>query len=124
MYSEKYLQHFTAPQNAGEVSNPDGSAEVRHEGGGCLDRIKMTMKVEDGQVRELKYQIRACSGAIAASSAVTVLAAGMDLEEAEKIDITQALEELGGVPEKKMHSVELAVKALKEVIADYRARSG
>ncbi len=124
MYSDKYMKHFTAPQNAGEVIGPDASAEVKHEGGGCLDRVRMTMKVENDTVAQLKYQLRACSGTIAASSAITSLAAGKPLEEAERIGVPEVLEELGGVPKKKIHSVELAVKALQAVIANYRARKG
>jgi nitrogen fixation NifU-like protein len=124
MYSEKYLAHFTNPQNLGEVLEPDGLGEVAHEGGGCLDRVKMTMKVSDGKIAELKYKLRACSGTIAACSAVTALALGREVAEAEKIGMGELLEELGGVPEKKVHSVELAERALKATILDYRRRSG
>ena len=120
MYSRKYYQHFTSPQNSGILENPDGDVEVKHEGGGCLDRIRMTMKTDGQVVQDLKYMLRACSGAIAASSAVTSLAIGKPLDEAEKISVEDVIGELDGVPDKKMHSVELAVEALHSVIADYR----
>ena len=123
MYSEKYLKHFQNPQDIGDIPDPDGTAEVKHEGGGCLDRVKMTVKVEDVKVVDVKYKLRACSGTIAASSAVTSLAKGKSVSEAEDIQIADVLEELGGVPERKTHSVELAVKALHESIADYRRRT-
>ncbi|NQS97472.1 MAG: iron-sulfur cluster assembly scaffold protein [candidate division Zixibacteria bacterium] len=123
MYSEKYLKHFQNPQNIGDVLEPDGAADVKHEGGGCLDRVRMTMKVEDDIVVDIRYKLRACSGTIAASSAVTSLANGKSVSEADDIQIADVLQELGGVPEKKMHSVELAVKALNEAIADYRRRA-
>ncbi len=122
MYSEKYLRHFQNPRNVGEVGDPDGAAEVVHKGGGCFDRIRMTMKVEDGRVAELKYMVRACSGTIAASSAVTSIAVGRDLSEVESIGIDDVLKELDGIPARKMHSVKLAVKALQETIGDYVKR--
>ena len=118
-YSSQYMKHFTAPQNSGEVENPDAAAEVKHEGGGCLDQVRMTLKVEDGKISELKYRLRACSGTIAACSGITSIASGKTLEEAAKLGTEELLAELGGVPERKMHSVELAVKALQRTIADY-----
>jgi len=120
MYSENYMKHFTTPQNAGEISEPDGLCEVAHKDEGCFDRIRMTLRVEDGKIAELKYMLRACSGTIAASSAVTSLAIGKSLADALKIGIDEVNDELGGVPERKMHSVELAVEALHEVIARYK----
>ena len=123
MYSKQYMKHFTQPQNSGEVENPDAVCEVAHTGGGCFDRIKMSMKVDNGKIVELKYMLRACSGTIAASSALTFLTVGKDISEAEQIDVEAVLKELDGVPEKKMHSVELAVEALKETIAEYKNRS-
>jgi len=123
MYSKQYMKHFTQPRNSGEVVNPDAVCEVAHTGGGCFDRIKMSMKVDGEKITELKYMLRACSGTIAATSALTSIAVGKDLSEAELIDIEVVLKELDGVPEKKMHSVELAVEALKETLAEYKRRS-
>ena len=124
MYSEKYLEHFQTPRNAGAVDNPDASSEVRHEGGGCFDRVMMTMAVENGTMREVKYKLRACSGTIAACSAVTTLAEGKSLDDASKIDFDAVTEELDGIPDKKKHSVELAVEALQSTIADYHNGGG
>ena len=122
-FSEKYMQHFTAPQNIGEVPDPDGACQVHHEGGGCFDRVQMTLKVTGDTIEDVKYRLRACSGTIAACSATTSLAKGNTLEEASKITFDLVDEELGGVPERKHHSIELAVLALNESIADYRERS-
>lgn len=123
-FSEKYLKHFTTPQNIGEILSPDGACEAAHEGGGCFDRIKMFVKVEGDVIADIKYKLRACSGTIAASSAATSLAKGKTLEEASRIDFNAVNEELGTVPERKHHSVELAVKALQETLSDYRKRAG
>lgn len=121
-FSEKYLKHFTAPQNIGEIIPPDGFSEAAHEGGGCFDRIKMTIKVENGILTDIRYKLRACSGTIAASSAVTFLAKGKTLDEASLIDFDAVNEELGIVPERKHHSVELAIKAFHEAVSDFQKR--
>jgi len=122
-FSEKYLYHFTSPQNIGELPDANGIGEVLHEGGGCLDRVRMAVKVEKGIITGIKYKLRACSGTIAASSAVSTLAVGKTTEDADKIDFDLINDELGMVPERKNHSIELAVKALKSALADYRHRS-
>lgn len=111
------------PQNIGELTDPDGACEVHHEGGGCLDKIRLNIKVENGTIADIKFKLRACSGTIAASSAATSLVKGKSLEDAEKIDFDMVNEELGIVPQKKHHSIELAIRALHEAVDDYRRRN-
>ena len=123
-FSERYMQHFTAPQNIGEISDPDGACEVHHKGGGCFDRVQMTVKITDNRIEDVKYKLRACSGTIAACSATTSLAKGKTLEEVSQVTFELVNEELGTVPERKHHSIELAVKALHDAVGDYRKQSG
>jgi len=123
-FSEKYMQHFTAPQNIGEIADPDGSCQVHHEGGGCFDRVQMAVKITNSRIEDVRYKLRACSGTIAACSAITSLAKGKPLDEAARVNFELVNEELGSVPERKHHSVELAVKALHEAVDDYRRKSG
>jgi NifU-like protein len=119
-YSEVYMEHFQAPRNVGEVETPDGRAEVEHEGGGCFDRLRVTLSVEEGIVREARFKARACSGTIAASSAATDWAAGRTLDEVERVT-PEALEEiLGEVPEAKRHSLELAAEGLRKAAGEAR----
>lgn len=114
-YSEKYISHFSSPRNVGDVEQPDGSAEVEHKGGGCFDRLRITVQVEEGRIKEIRFRARACSGTIAASSAATEWATGKKLQEAMKLTADTVAQELGGVPEKKRHSVELASEAVRAV---------
>ncbi len=114
-YSQKYIEHFSAPKNVGEIEQPDAVAEVEHTGGGCFDRIRVTVAVDDGKISEIRFKARACSGTIAAASAATEWAVGKSLEEAAGLGMEIVEEELGGVPEKKKHSVELAAEAVASV---------
>ncbi len=115
-YSEKYLAHFTNPRGVGEVEPPDASAEVHHEGGGCFDRVKLTVRLDGDKVAELKFRARACSGTIAACSALTEWARGRNVREAAAVTPDDLTNWLGGIPEKKQHSVELAARALSEAL--------
>ncbi len=116
-YSEKYMQHFASPQNVGEVANPDATAEVQHQGGGCFDRIRMTVRLNGDTIEDVQFKARACSGTLAAASAATVWAKGKTVAEARQVDADTLDAELGGVPEKKRHSVELAAEAVREVLS-------
>lgn len=113
-YSQKYLEHFEDPKNVGEISSPDAMAEVAHEGGGCFDRIRMTLKVSDGTIKNAMFKARACSGTIAATSAATEWAKGKTLAQASELTGNMVADELDGVPEKKQHSADLAAEAIRE----------
>ena len=122
--SKKYLEHFSSPQNVGILDNPDAEIEVAHEGGGCFDRIKMTIISEEDIIKSINFKARACSGTIAAASAATAWAVGKSLEEA--LSLTPAIieQELGGVPEKKLHSVELAAEGIRKAAGEVLTNSG
>ena len=62
MQSDTYLRHFQAPVNVGEVEEPRTLIEVEHQGGGCFDRLRLTLKVQDGVIVQAMFKARACSG--------------------------------------------------------------
>jgi len=115
-YSAKYIDHFTNPRGVGEIEAPDARADVQHEGGGCFDTVRLTLKIDDGAIVDAKFRARACSGTIAACSALVSSLSGMEVEKARDLTVENLIAELGGIPEKKQHSVELAVRALKTAL--------
>lgn len=115
-FSQKYIEHFTHPRGIGEVDPADAICQVEHSGEGCFDQIKMSIQVVDGKIADLRFRARACSGTIAACSAVTEIAVGMDVAAALEITPDDVANFLDGVPEKKRHSVEIAVEALQTAL--------
>lgn len=113
--SPTYLEHFQAPKNIGDADPADLRSEVEHQGGGCHDRLRVTLTMnEDGTVANAMFRARACSGTIAASSAATEWAKGKTKAQLAEISPEILIEELDGIPERKRHSVELAAQALRE----------
>jgi len=104
------------PKGVGELDPHDALSEVEHKGGGCFDRIKLTLLVEDGKIKDSKFRARACSGTIAACSSLTVNIIGLSVEEAHKYSVDDLIEYIGGIPEKKQHSFDLAIEALKTAL--------
>jgi len=115
-YSLQYIDHFTKPRGVGEVVPPDASSEVKHEGGGCFDNIRLTLRIDNNRIIEAKFRARACSGTIAACSALVEKIEGLNLVEASILTPDDLAEYLGGIPDKKRHSVELVIKALSEAL--------
>ncbi len=118
MYSKKVLQHFQNPHNQGKLDNPtvvgqSGSAV-------CGDTMSLYLKVDKDVIEDIKFETLGCAAAIASSSVLTDLAKGKSLDEAMKITKQEVVDELGGLPEPKVHCSLLAVDALKDAIEKLR----
>jgi len=122
VYTDKVLQHFANPHNVGEIENPDGVGQVGNPV--CGDVMKITIKVQDGRLADVKFKTLGCAAAIATSSITTEMAKGKTLDEGLKISRQRVADELGGLPANKMHCSNLAAQGLHEAIKDYLARSG
>ena len=120
MYSEKVMDHFSNPRNVGELEKPSGTGMVGTPA--CGDIMKLTIQVEDGVVKDVKFKTFGCGAAIATSSMVTELVKGKNLDEAEQISNSTVAEALDGLPPVKMHCSNLAADALHAAIEDYRKK--
>lgn len=120
MYTEKVMDHFQNPRNMGEVEEADGVGEVGNPQ--CGDVMRITIKVDDDRIEDVKFKTLGCGAAIATSSMVTEMAKGKTLDEAEAISKKAVADALGGLPPQKMHCSNLASDGLKKAIEDYRSR--
>ena len=119
-YYEKVLDHFTHPRNVGKIDDADGVGEVGNAK--CGDIMKMYIKVKDGIITDVKFNTFGCASAIAASSLATELIKGKPLDYAMGVTNKQVVDELGGLPEHKIHCSVLAEEAIRAAIEDYRSK--
>jgi nitrogen fixation NifU-like protein len=117
------MDHFTNPRNVGEIEEPDGVGEVGNPV--CGDMMTFYIKVgPDRTLTDVKFKTFGCGAAIAVSSMVSEMAIGKTIEEAMQISRNDVAEQLGGLPQQKMHCSNLGADALHKAIEDYLAKSG
>ncbi len=121
MYNDKVMDHFFHPRNVGEIENPDGIGEMGNPV--CGDVMRITLKVKDGRIQDVKFKTFGCGAAIATSSMVTEMVKGLPLDEAMAISNKAVADALGGLPPPKMHCSNLAADALHKAIEDYRQKT-
>ena len=122
LYSDKVMDHFNTPRNVGVIDDADGIGEVGNPV--CGDMMKITIKVADDRLEDVKFQTLGCGAAIATSSVITEMARGMSLTEAVTITKAQIAEELDGLPPAKMHCSVLAADGLRAAVDDYLVKNG
>ncbi|HKP86420.1 MAG TPA: iron-sulfur cluster assembly scaffold protein [Blastocatellia bacterium] len=118
MYSPQVADHIANPRNIGELDNPSGTGDVTNEV--CLDRIKLTVRVEDDRVSDAKVKASGCPPTIAAASALTELIIGRSLAELDALTGKDVIDALGRLPAAKRHCASLAIEALRAAIEDSR----
>jgi len=118
-YSDKAIEYYLNKVNVGELSEPDAHAIYT---GPCGDTMEMFLNVEEGVIKEAKFQAIGCAGAFSSGSALTERIIGMTLEEAEKIEEDKIIEYLGGIPAQKVHCTCLSKRTLQKAIKNYKEK--
>lgn len=123
-YTDKVIEHFTNPRNAGRIGDPDVTAKVGSVA--CGDLIKLYLKIspETERIEDIKFESYGCAANIATSSIMTEMAKGKTVEEAKKITFKDIAEELGGLPKIKMHCAVLSSTGLDVALLKYEAKRG
>ncbi len=120
MYTEKVMELFMNPKNAGRMEDPDGVGEVGNPR--CGDIMKIYIKVKDDRIVDISFETFGCASAIASSSMVTEMVKGLTLDEALAISNKDVVNALGGLPPQKVHCSLLAEEGIQAAIEDYRAK--
>ncbi|MBN1573824.1 MAG: iron-sulfur cluster assembly scaffold protein [Deltaproteobacteria bacterium] len=122
MYSKKVIEYFENPVNVGKIENPDGVGRAGNPE--CGDTIELYIKVVDDRITDIKFKTFGCAAAVASSSMLTELVLGKKLDEALSVTKNDVADNLGGLPERKMHCSNMAEDALRLAIEDYRNNHG
>ena len=114
MYSPQVLDHFQNPRNAGEIANADASIQL--ENPACGDILKLTLRISEGCVSDMRFLAKGCVPAMACGSQLTELVKGKTLVEARELRRENLIQALGGLPEASAHASHLAIDALRAAL--------
>jgi len=119
-YANEAIDYYLDQKNMGALPDANQISELT---GHCGDTMKIFLIIEDGRIRDARYQVLGCPGAIAAAMAAVDLVRGKSLDEALALTDRDVFRELVDLPDQKQHCIRLAVKTLQKGIHDYRGES-
>lgn len=123
-YSPTVIEHFTHPQNVGELDNPDASATEGSPACGDMVTFQLKVNLQTHVIEDVKFRSYGCASNIATASMATLIAKGRTIEEVKALKPKEIAEKLGGLPAIKMHCSVLAVNGLKAAIKRWEIDHG
>jgi nitrogen fixation protein NifU and related proteins len=119
VYSSRLQAHYREPRNVGSIGDPSGRAIVRSPVDS--DTVLITLRIERGMIRDVKFKCMGCAVAIACSSMATEMVLGKSVDEASRISEQAVADALGGIPGYKMKCSNLAPEAIRRAIENWRS---
>jgi nitrogen fixation NifU-like protein len=120
VYSSQVLDHFEHPRNSGVLDRSDASVQL--ENPVCGDVLRLSARIVEGRISEIKFLAKGCVPAIACGSALTEMVQGKTLREGMAASTEGLLQILGGLPPASMHASSLAMDALTALLGSLRGK--
>ena len=89
---------------------------VKVENPACGDVLELSAKIADGHINDVRFRAKGCVPSMACASAITELAKGKSMDEAQTISREDVTRAVGGVPTASGHAAQLAVDALRQLL--------
>lgn len=83
LYRRVIMDHYKTPRNKGTLDTNSVNIEMNNPT--CGDRILLTLQVEDGIVKDAKFDGEGCSISMASASMMTQAVKGQDIDTALKL---------------------------------------
>ncbi len=118
MDEKKLMDYFVKAEDIGKLDEP--SAVGIGGDPGCTDYIKLFLNIDENDlITSAKAEVFGCHVAIAATSAYLQMIKNKNFREALEVKPSDVLEELGGLPEEKVHCCTLGPLALENAVNDF-----
>lgn len=114
MYSTQVLDHFQNPRHVGEVEHASAVVEVQNPV--CGDQLRLSARLAEGRLAEVRFRAKGCVPAIACGSRLTELMLDRSLAEVKALRREELVASLGGLPEASTHAGHLAMDALHQLL--------
>src|ERR1051326_8905887 len=111
MHSERLLDHFKNPRNVGQLDPPAAVVDVSNPA--CGDILRLSARIDDGRVAEVRYQVRGCTASIAAGSVLTEWMTGKSRAELQSLMPSIIENALGGLEPASRHAAVLCIDGVR-----------
>ncbi len=116
-HSIRFLEMAFRTDRRGAVERADGYGKRT---GDCGDTVEIYLKINDGKIKSVSFELDGCLNTSACANAVAELATGKTIDEAWEITPEFVAEYLETLPEDHFHCAELAVGAFYLALENYR----
>ncbi len=120
MYNDALLGRFLEPSHAGDLDDPQGTAQAGNET--CGDVVHLAIKVTDGLILDARFRAQGCATAIASADVICELVVGTSITEAQMIDYPRLSRALGGIPDERTNCAAIVLEALRTALEQVRTR--
>lgn len=83
LYRQVIMDHYRLPRNKGLLEDPSMTVDMNNPT--CGDRIRLQLNIEDGYVKDARFDGEGCSISMASASMMTQVVKGQKVEDALKI---------------------------------------
>jgi nitrogen fixation NifU-like protein len=113
-YSPAFRDHIANPRNVGEL--PDANAIGEETNPVCGDRLRLSLRVENGRIQAARFLAYGCPPTLACGSVLTELIQGKTIEEVVDVTRKELIDAIGGLPSRKQHAAALAIETLRALL--------
>ena len=118
-YSKVVIKEYRNPINFGFLEHPNAVGVIK---GTCNDTMKITLKIENGKIKDARFWTDGCGATLAAGNMLIKMVKGKTLQEANNVNPKQLIDTLEGLPKEHIHCALLAVNTLHKSIENYYKR--
>lgn len=116
-FSVKAVSILEKQVNMGSMKKP--SITEQHQGS-CGDILFLSLKIEDDCITDAMFDYIGCAGLQSCASAITNMIRGKSLTEAQKIDTSDIIDYLEGIPRQKYECAEIARDTLRKAVHNWK----
>jgi len=118
-YSNTFKDHLAHPRNPGEL--PDATVFAEEVNPVCGDRIRLALIIKNDRIEMARFLAYGCPPTLVGGSILTEMILGKSLADAQKLNATELIEAIGGLPSRKHHAAALAIEVLRSCLAKIKS---
>ena len=118
MYSKKVLELFREPHNTGILQSASGVGIYEDEN--THEIFKLYIKIEGETVIDASYKVYSGVAGIAIMRVLTDMLKNKSMEDAQKLEEKELLEQVGNLEAEKRYLLKDALESVKLAFEDYK----